>query len=139
MVVGLTTAVRARSGSCDDAPSSRWMAVTQCIAKLSDVPLDKMTPSSHAHRLALWFMGPGYDIPVDVDDDHDHTCTWGTSFADVYALLVLRDAANVRNPSWYARGDGDIVVADERDVFQWTRVECRNGLVTGLVLSHAGL
>lgn len=133
-VVGFLLLITAKVFFCGDTSeySSRLVSVTNCIKELSGLDRSEMKPRTHYYRLALWFMGPGYDIPVD-------ECTWGTSFADVYALLMVRDNVKVKTPTWYQNSDGDIAISDESYICQWKRVDCQGGRVTGLSLNNAEL
>ena len=119
-------------GNNDDTPmTERWLAVSQCIQALSGWKESDWTPSSHMYHLALWFMGPGYLVPVD------QNCAWGSPFANLYALLVFRDSVKVKDATWYQADQG--IAVPNIDVCQWKRIQCQGGTVTGLVFNNAGL
>lgn len=122
----------------DESPlSHRWKEVSQCVTKLSEIQATEWQVHSHSYKTALWFMGPGYDIPVE-------HCEWGTRFGDLYALLVLRQSLQVVEESWY-RHDHDMAVpAKHIDVCHWRRVTCDDDddgqeRVTGLSFNNANI
>jgi hypothetical protein len=116
------------------APSTiRWESIARCVHTLSKLDDEnEWDPSSMSYRTALWFMGPGFLVPVE--------CARGSSFATLYALLILRDSVNLPDSSWY-RHDNEMAVAMmDVKVCHWARVQCSDeDQVTGLVLNHANL
>lgn len=113
--------------------TTRWKSIARCVHTLSKLnDEDEWDPNSMSYRTAMWFMGPGFRVPVE--------CARGSFFATLYALLVLRDSVNLPDSSWYHHDNEMAVAMMDVKVCHWARVQCSDeGQVSGLVLNHANL